>query len=250
MPTCCTHDPVKSTKGTIGILSLVVLIWLLFCPQRCCSRCAPVVSTPVVPTVDLPVPAAVPEIPVPPAIPEIPAPAIAVIIPQVPPPAIPPVAERHPGVLKTAEVFGGTATVFGLLPAAEVAPDRAFDRNSTTDIEDGLADRTSGTGTAVTVTFVHRPGHTKAIIAYAITSSERGETQLDPTAWRLIGVLPDGTERELDHRDGEVFTGRTQRRVFAVADVPACSAYRLEFTAAAGAGALVRLAEVEFVSPR
>ncbi len=149
------------------------------------------------------------------------------------------------------EVFGGTAIVTGGLPAGEVHPARAFDRNSNTDVEEELADHPTGPSKVASIAFVYRPGHERRILAYAITSSETAQAGSDPAAWRLIGVMPDGSERQLDLRTGEAFTNRTQRRVFTVAGPsPSCFSYRLEFTAVAGGGSRLRLAEVEFINPR
>lgn len=260
----CTCDRERLTKGTIGIISLIALIWLLFCPHschRCCPAPAPcppaVVPAPLPPPLPLPPPVApiaqpeLPLVPEPaPAMPPVAALAIAVpaAAPAVPVPAPAPV-ERHPGTGKTAAVFGGTAVACGGLAEAEVRPGHAFDRNSRTDFAEALADLPGDAGRGASIAFVDRPGHAKPIVAYALTSSEAA-TGGDPAAWRLVGVLAEGGERVLDRRQGEVFAGRPERRVFSLEGVPPCSAYRLEFLAAADGGDRIRLAEVEFIPLR
>jgi hypothetical protein len=170
------------------------------------------------------------------------------LAPQSPPP---PVIERHPGVGKPVEVFGGTAIVTGRLPPDAVHPARAFDRNSTTDVEEEFADHPSAPGQVASIAFVYRPGHERAILAYAITSSEAAPSGSDPMTWRLIGVMADGSEHLLDQRQGEAFSARTERRVFTIAGPsPACFSYRLDVSAVADGGSRLRLAEIEFINPR
>ncbi|MBN8524578.1 MAG: hypothetical protein J0M02_04495 [Planctomycetes bacterium] len=259
----CRHDSGacdRLPKAAVAIASLFLLIWLLFgcpadgaaCRHRVSHQPRPLPPQPV--AIQAPVPVVAPPAPPPPPVtpPAIPAKA-ADPIPHgtvaVPPPAPPPqvpAARAVPGLAKTARIFTGVATVIGSRPAAEVAPERAFDRNSTTDIEDAPADAPGGP--AVQVRFDTREGHEVRIIAYAITSSEFGDPARDPASWDLIGILPDGGERLLDRRTGEVFAQRTDRRVFTVEDVSVCRSFRLVLRA--GDGGSVRLAEAEFIAPR
>ncbi len=68
----------------------------------------------------------------------------------------------------------------------------------------------------------------RTVGSYAL-SSANDLFERDPKAWRLVGIAADGSERELDRRDGEQWTARKQRRHFPLAEVAAFPAYRLDF---------------------
>src|SRR5258708_2170832 len=87
----------------------------------------------------------------------------------------------------------------------------------------------------------------KVVRQYALTSAN-DFPQRDPQAWQLLGSNDGGTTwTTLDVRRGEVFSGRHQRRIFALANPQAFNCYRLEIQSVSNSleANSVQLAEIE-----
>lgn len=85
----------------------------------------------------------------------------------------------------------------------------------------------------------------KLVRAYALTSS-RDPTGRDPANWQLVASGDGGrTWALLDIQSNQVFTARSQRRIFHISNSRAYPVYRLVVNASAG----IRLGELELMGP-
>ena len=88
-------------------------------------------------------------------------------------------------------------------------------------------------------------GRIRALTGYALTSSN-DHPERDPRNWRLLGSNDDGKSWNLlDERRDELFAGRFERRVFALANPAACTLYRMEIQAVRQRTTDIQIAELE-----
>ena len=89
-----------------------------------------------------------------------------------------------------------------------------------------------------------RPG--RIVAAYALTSAHNDEGT-DPAAWQLLGSNDQGQSwKMLDQQTNQVFSGRSQRQVFAIFNRASYTIYRLQVEAT-GTREGVHLAELELL---
>ena len=84
---------------------------------------------------------------------------------------------------------------------------------------------------------------------YALTSAH-DNNEADPADWRLLASNDDGqTWTELDRRSNELFSTRSERRVFELRNAVAYNVYRLHVSRSRPSGNRVELAELELIGP-